>query len=284
MIIARNTDVAAQRARVRRMRQQLQLERVLEDALVPILSRQVIGAAGAINAGERAGITEAVRGQAGNMKATFETQFIRVAGAFAPAVIDAVAGKKAASREDTIAERIATAEARGAAAEVAFWRSYGPWLRKVAAAHVKEITDETLFALRTELERGVADGLSNREISRSILQRAGLKPLEREGRSAIHVWKRAATIARTETHAGASEAVQAAVKSTGVPMRRRWVSAADARTRPTHRAANGQERGMEEPFIVGGEKLMYPGDPAGSAAESINCRCACVYTRAKGRR
>jgi hypothetical protein len=28
------------------------------------------------------------------------------------------------------------------------------------------------------------------------------------------------------------------------------------------------------PFDIGGEALMYPGDPAGSAGQVINCRCA----------
>jgi len=35
---------------------------------------------------------------------------------------------------------------------------------------------------------------------------------------------------------------------------------------------------MDEPFIVGGERLMYPGDASGSAAQTINCRCAVAHT------
>jgi len=31
--------------------------------------------------------------------------------------------------------------------------------------------------------------------------------------------------------------------------------------------------GMNEPFLVGGASLMYPGDPNGPASEIINCRC-----------
>ncbi len=30
---------------------------------------------------------------------------------------------------------------------------------------------------------------------------------------------------------------------------------------------------MGQPFIVGGEQLQYPGDPAGSAWNVISCRC-----------
>lgn len=43
--------------------------------------------------------------------------------------------------------------------------------------------------------------------------------------------------------------------------------------RPEHWAASGQEVPYDEPFIVGGEELMYPGDPAGSGWNIYNCRC-----------
>lgn len=59
-------------------------------------------------------------------------------------------------------------------------------------------------------------------------------------------------------------------------VRKQWVATIDARTRPDHLAAHGQEVGIDEPFIVGGEQLDHPGDPAGSAAEVINCRCRVV--------
>ena len=64
-------------------------------------------------------------------------------------------------------------------------------------------------------------------------------------------------------------------------MKREWVSAQDDRTRDTSEAdhvdADGQTVGMKEPFTVSGEKLMFPGDPSGSAANVINCRCAVVF-------
>ncbi len=52
----------------------------------------------------------------------------------------------------------------------------------------------------------------------------------------------------------------------------------DSKTREDHAEADGQEVGMDEPFDVGGEQLMYPGDPAGSAGNVINCRCTVIYT------
>mgnify|MGYP001804312122 CR=1 FL=1 len=36
---------------------------------------------------------------------------------------------------------------------------------------------------------------------------------------------------------------------------------------------DGVRVGKDEDFDVQGEKLAYPGDPKGSAANVINCRC-----------
>jgi len=35
---------------------------------------------------------------------------------------------------------------------------------------------------------------------------------------------------------------------------------------------------INEPFIVSGEELMYPGDPNASAGNYIRCRCAMTYS------
>jgi hypothetical protein len=34
---------------------------------------------------------------------------------------------------------------------------------------------------------------------------------------------------------------------------------------------------MDQPFIVGGEALQFPGDPAGSPEMVINCRCGTSF-------
>ena len=52
-----------------------------------------------------------------------------------------------------------------------------------------------------------------------------------------------------------------------------WNAVGDDRTRPEHLDADGQEVPLEDPFDVGGESLMYPGDSAGSDWNIINCRC-----------
>ena len=54
-----------------------------------------------------------------------------------------------------------------------------------------------------------------------------------------------------------------------------WVSMRDERVRINHRHADGQTVPVNEPFIVGGYKMMFPLDDSLGAPieEIINCRC-----------
>jgi len=60
----------------------------------------------------------------------------------------------------------------------------------------------------------------------------------------------------------------------GQDMQKMWMAGRDARVRPAHQAAHRQVVDYNKPFIVGGEQLKWPGDPAGSASNVINCRCS----------
>lgn len=56
-----------------------------------------------------------------------------------------------------------------------------------------------------------------------------------------------------------------------------WNAVMDERTRDDHADADQQVVNLGDPFEVGGEELMYPGDPAGSDGNVINCRCWLTY-------
>ncbi|MCY4318372.1 MAG: phage minor head protein [Alphaproteobacteria bacterium] len=94
---------------------------------------------------------------------------------------------------------------------------------------------------------------------------------------------RAEVVARTEAlgavNAGSYDAQRLAVQE-GVVERdaitREWVAARDDRVRDTHVEVNGQRVGVDEPFIVGGAQMMFPGDPSGPAREVVSCRCTLV--------
>lgn len=121
-----------------------------------------------------------------------------------------------------------------------------------------------------EISRGLASGMMYSEISRNIHLHASV-PM-----------KRAKTIVRTEVHriheASADDARHKA-KSKGADVVKQWDATLDGKTRPSHRALDGQIREVDEPFEHGSKKAMYPGR-FGDPAEDCNCRCKAL-TRAK---
>lgn len=85
---------------------------------------------------------------------------------------------------------------------------------------------------------------------------------------------RARTAARTEINAICQCAVLESFYQNGYKGKM-WRSFKDSKTRETHRAADGQIRGLFEPFNVGDSLLMFPLDRSlgASAKETVNCRC-----------
>jgi hypothetical protein len=61
-----------------------------------------------------------------------------------------------------------------------------------------------------------------------------------------------------------------------VGLRKEWSAVIDARTRPTHAAADGELRDVDEMFDVGGSPGLFPHDPRLPASETVNCRCVSV--------
>lgn len=119
-----------------------------------------------------------------------------------------------------------------------------------------------------EISRGIASSLSYRDIARNIGNVSGA-PLSR-----------AKTIVRTEGHRiqqMSTVDAQQAAKAKGADVVKQWDAALDGRTRDSHRRVDGEIRELDEKFSNG---LMFPGDPSGSAAEVVNCRCT-SNTRAR---
>lgn len=99
-------------------------------------------------------------------------------------------------------------------------------------------------------------------------------------------------IAITETQAPA-EATKATEAETlgGLPpsvlggsrrqteMIKTWDAVLDSSTRGAHVEADGQEQPMNQPFYVGGQELMFPGDTSRGASvwNIVNCRCGVTY-------
>lgn len=135
------------------------------------------------------------------------------------------------------------------------------------------------------LSRNLRDRRSDPKLNRLFSEGQSLSPdqidsmVERYRANFIRY--RAETIARTEgvkvTSLARQEALTQSVEDLQIAperLSRVWRSTMDSRVRDSHAAMDGQEVGMNEPFVSGnGNYLMYPGDPSAPIEEVANCRC-----------
>lgn len=89
---------------------------------------------------------------------------------------------------------------------------------------------------------------------------------------------RAARTAITEAENAGRQAASDELEKKGVVLGKRWVATHDSRTRDAHMEADGQIVANDDPFTVGGELLMFPGDGSMGASgwNLYNCRCTRV--------
>ena len=149
------------------------------------------------------------------------------------------------------------------------------WVGREALRKAQLIADTDRDDVLAEIGKGLDEGLGTAEIARNIRKVSQLTPY------------RAATVARTETHAAATygsiESVRAAERDLGVVMLKEWGPTLDDRTRPEHLAmASYGPIPMNEKFVVGGEQMDRPGDSSASPANLVNCRCTMFFTEATG--
>jgi len=84
-------------------------------------------------------------------------------------------------------------------------------------------------------------------------------------------------IARTEVNRASNFGSLKGMQTVDEQQDKVWISSFSPESRDTHMAADGQTVDINEPFNVGGEDLMYPCDPAGSAGNTVNCLCDVYY-------
>lgn len=89
---------------------------------------------------------------------------------------------------------------------------------------------------------------------------------------------RARIIAQTEMVTAANQAAIQGAKSTGLKFRKFWSTSGLERTRATHienERHSVEVNGLEENEVFP-NGCKFPGDPDGSAEETINCRCTLI--------
>lgn len=138
---------------------------------------------------------------------------------------------------------------------------------------IKKNRFDTLQRIRVSINTGVMSEKSYRDVARGVRDIIGVV---KKGKASGQLAK-ALRIVRTEgtrlLNAGAY-AQSLELEQQGIPAQKMWDASLDTRTRPEHGAADGQTVDIDKFFIVGGERLMFPGDSRGSAGNIINCRCS----------
>lgn len=147
-------------------------------------------------------------------------------------------------------------------------------MAQYSASLVKGVSNALRGQINNALRLAALGGLS----ANDAIERIGRKLTDAGPFRGVSA--RAEAIVRTEVLRIQSIASQArmkesreAAKRAGYRMMKEWQASRDRWVRAGHSAANGQRREIDEPFEVGGELLMYPRDPAGSADNTIRCRC-----------
>lgn len=192
------------------------------------------------------------------------------AGLFDTAVTEKAAGRTRRARERAL-------DAAGTVPGVAFdvkGRAPQAFLDRLGSR-----ADQVIAGIRPAVARAIQQGFEDG------LSVADTAALIREEVGALTEWQ-AAMLARTDlvalANAGNHLAVQqhnAAAVAAGERSFtvKTWRTADDERVREAHADAEGQTVPVEQPFIVDGERLNFPGDPFGSDANVLNCRCTATF-------
>jgi len=130
---------------------------------------------------------------------------------------------------------------------------------------IRGVSETVWSQLKTALDTAYTDGASTEDIAQSL--RGVFNKLSKS---------ESLRIANTETSAAYGFARHEAMTAAGIEYKS-WLSSHGPHVRPAHAAAeikySADPIPVDEPFIVDGEELMFPGDDSGSAGNVINCQC-----------
>lgn len=129
-----------------------------------------------------------------------------------------------------------------------------------------KVADTTHKAIINELSEGFRNGESIPQLSNRIKDMPEFDI------------KRATLVSRTEIISSSNAGTLQGYKESGVVIGKEWSSTKDERTRDHHKEAEGQRVPIDDPFIVDGDLLDYPGDNSHNAKASniIQCRCSLI--------
>ena len=135
------------------------------------------------------------------------------------------------------------------------------------------VPDEVHGRIKTSLEAGLQAGESTAQLAARV--RAEFNAID-DARSRV--------IASTETAAAYGAGRAQAMAQAGVQYKA-WITSGNSNVRAAHFEAGfdyspDKAIPIDQPFIVGGERLMHPGDQDGSPSNTINCHCISIAVAA----
>lgn len=171
--------------------------------------------------------------------------------------------RKAVSDEETIVD--------------VFTNAAEAYAEQVVPARIAGVAETTRVAVTQAVTAGIREGQTIPQIAKAV-----------DDAFENMAGRRAVVIARTEVLGASGAGGQIMAQSTGLPLAKEWIATRDRRTRQIvrgddfdHALMDGVKVGLDESFEVpgrgGAEALLFPGDPRGSAANIIQCRCANGY-------
>lgn len=137
-----------------------------------------------------------------------------------------------------------------------------------ASNRLVNVGDDLWERARTELNEGIEKGESIPQLADRVREAASLE----ENRSRVTARTEANGAANTSAYE-VNQRVDDLFPEVDGGISKQWSATHDLRTRKSHRDADGQTVGLDEPFRVGTASLAYPSDPAGPPGETIQCRC-----------
>ncbi|MGZ7129716.1 MAG: hypothetical protein ACXVIX_00940 [Halobacteriota archaeon] len=130
---------------------------------------------------------------------------------------------------------------------------------------VSGVTQKICEQTREIFVLGNTDGLTHHEIGQQFES------------TLVELWKaQSETFARTEVNSAMNAAMLEAAKAMAPDLNKVW-ACAFVNSRQDHMDADGQSIPQSEPFMVGGEEMMEPGDDLASVNQIVNCTCSIYF-------
>lgn len=147
------------------------------------------------------------------------------------------------------------------------------------AGRLDEFAEERAIVFADEVEKTTYDGLREETLVGTI-PGGGITPKTIGGDSTpVTSIERVEKISETETAIIENRHEMVGAIEAG-KTRKTWVTKRDKRVRKTHKEVDGKTLPIDQPFILSGTEMQYPGDTTNDppAEEIVGCRCALHFS------